>query len=180
MCVDLTHLNKCVHRKRPILPSADHTLTTFGGTNVFTKLGTLYVTDGVSVVCHMDDKVVHCKEMQEHNTRLKCWKDWKNQGWMKTLNEKYGFGQYYVCGPPYLCRWCNSSSRQGKSYYGDARPKRQEFPTSGAGNKPKKESFQRLKSELSSTRVLVSYSPTAMTCIAVPSGLLIYRDWYSN
>ena len=38
ICVDLTHLNKCVRRERYILPSVDHTLARLSNAKVFSKL----------------------------------------------------------------------------------------------------------------------------------------------
>ena len=38
ICVDLTHLNKCVRRERYILPSVDHTLAQLSNAKVFSKL----------------------------------------------------------------------------------------------------------------------------------------------
>ena len=38
ICVDLTHLNKCVKRERHIMPSVDHTLAQLSNAKVFSKI----------------------------------------------------------------------------------------------------------------------------------------------
>jgi len=162
LCVDLTHLNKWLCRERHILPAVDHTLAMLAGAKVFTKLD---ATSGFWQIPLSEESQLlttfitpfgryALNRLPADPEKVRAITEMPEPTGVDGVRRVMGMANYLATFLPHLA----SYTRPIK----DLLSEKNEW----CWGAQQKEAFQRLQNELSSSRVLAPYSPTAETCVS--------------